>query len=375
MRVNNNPQIGTHTLVGDTRELRMEQVQHTLDNRSVNLAQANPGQLAANRAFGADMMSDIGMLQGMGGMPFGGADPMSQMAGMMMPPTQGFGLGTAQGDFMLLQMMQMMLLQQDMMFLFMMMMMSQMSQPQLPYQPQPVQPGNDPVVPMPEPSPGPAPAPTPAPGPAPEPTPEPTPAPTPTPEPEPAPEPDLPQPSPAPTPTPTETVDPEVAPDPRINELRIQAERNAVRIHEAVDGAGTDESALIEVLTRLDNDQLQALKVAYREMYGRELDSVIRADTGGDFGKTLQGLLKERPSEDEPISRSVLSSDARALYEAMDGWGTTESTLIEILTSRSKNHINHLKRHYQQTYNRSLPDHVSSETGGDFRRTLMAILG
>jgi annexin-like protein len=496
MQVNNQSHGSFFSGVGGTRQQRMDFVQTTLDNRGVHLGQATPTQLAANRSFGAQMMSDIGMLQGMGGMPMpccGGGMGMGygmggSGMGMMMPgfEMQGFEqlMHSHQNQVMMLMYMQQM---NEMMMMMYMMILQQMMQGQGQGQGQGQMPPHAdcpsipeaPVQPAPEPGhpehPG-------GPG-GPERPREPNPReerqpmtaaraarvlldnidlldtaagqgerdsiiglndlraaasnnpglpaelkeaiafvleneavlnaldvaagqgtkdnligrndleaflrrnerpeqgsddpavrpPADDDDSPPAVRPDRPRPEPSPepkAPTPPEPA----PPDPRQVQLRLEAQANATRIHEAVDGGGTDENALIQVLSRLNNEQLQALRTAYQEMYGRDLTAVVDSETSGDFGSAIVGLTRSRPDENEPVARAVLQSDARALHRAMRGMGTDETTLIEILTSRSRNHLNQLKQVYQQSYNQSLSDRVRGETSGDLQRTLLAVL-
>ncbi len=66
----------------------------------------------------------------------------------------------------------------------------------------------------------------------------------------------------------------------------------AQRIHEAVDGLGTNDKKLIRnIVSRCEID-MPLIKQAYRNMYGREMLSDVRGDTSGDYKKILSKLIE-----------------------------------------------------------------------------------
>jgi len=66
----------------------------------------------------------------------------------------------------------------------------------------------------------------------------------------------------------------------------------AERIHEAINGLGTNDKKLIRnIVSRCEID-LPQIKQCYRRMYGRELVSDVRGDTSGDYKKILSKLIQ-----------------------------------------------------------------------------------
>ncbi|MCJ1480714.1 hypothetical protein MMC06_000869 [Schaereria dolodes] len=65
---------------------------------------------------------------------------------------------------------------------------------------------------------------------------------------------------------------------------------------------------------------------------------------------------------------------ADTLFNAMKRVGTNEATLINVLSHYPTQLIPHLKQTYFQRHNRSLEDHVASETSHNFKLTLLSIL-
>jgi len=72
--------------------------------------------------------------------------------------------------------------------------------------------------------------------------------------------------------------------------------------------------------------------------------------------------------------RTPAEYSARELRKAMKGPGTDEETLIEIICTKSNEQIEQLKETYNEIFDRDLESDVESETRGDFKRLLIAIL-
>ncbi len=59
---------------------------------------------------------------------------------------------------------------------------------------------------------------------------------------------------------------------------------------------------------------------------------------------------------------------------SIKGLGTDESTLIELLTTRSTAQITEAKNAYAAKYNRDLEKDIKSDTSGDFKQILVSLL-
>jgi annexin A7/11 len=155
---------------------------------------------------------------------------------------------------------------------------------------------------------------------------------------------------------------------------RNAATRTAMALREAMEGVGTDEDALIRNLRGKSNAEIQEIKSAYQQMYGESLEERVRSETGGDFRNVLMGMLSGTRSEAPRADPVAATRDAAALREAMEGWGTDEDALSRVLTQRSPVQIKAIAEAYQQMYGESLRGRVESETSGDFRRSLLAVI-
>ncbi|KAM4029286.1 annexin A13 [Anomaloglossus baeobatrachus] len=143
----------------------------------------------------------------------------------------------------------------------------------------------------------------------------------------------------------------------------FNAERDCKALKKACKGLGTDEKAIIEILANRSSEQRQEIKLKYKTLYGKDLESVLKSELSGHFEKTALALL-DRPCE----------FDAKELRKAMKGAGSNESLLIQILCTRANQQIRNIKESYKKLFGRDLEADVHSETSGYFRKILISLL-
>lgn len=128
-------------------------------------------------------------------------------------------------------------------------------------------------------------------------------------------------------------------------------------------GFGTDERALIRALSDKDPLQIESIRSTYNRLFGRNLIDDMRKETSGYFQK---GLLQ--------LARGPLQADIHLLREAMDGPGTKETILNDILLSRTNADLKAIKSAYAQTFRRNLDDVVKGELSMKTERHFMLVL-
>ncbi|XP_025019725.1 annexin A6 isoform X3 [Python bivittatus] len=142
----------------------------------------------------------------------------------------------------------------------------------------------------------------------------------------------------------------------------FDADGDAKVLRKAMKGFGTDEDAIIEVVTQRSNDQRQEIVKAYKSHYGRDLMADLKSEVSGPLGKVILGLMMP-----------PAFYDAKQLKKAMEGAGTDESVLIEILATRNNKEIQAINAAYKEVYHKSLEDALSSDTSGHFKRILVSL--
>ncbi|XP_013145707.1 PREDICTED: annexin B10 isoform X2 [Papilio polytes] len=143
----------------------------------------------------------------------------------------------------------------------------------------------------------------------------------------------------------------------------FNAMEDAAALRAAMKGFGTDEQAIIDILTSRSNAQRQAISQAFTHEYGRDLIEDLKSELGGHFEDVIVALML--PPEEYLC---------KELNKCMEGLGTDESVLIEILCTRTKKEIADIVQAYERLYDRPLAEHMCSETSGDFRRLLTLIV-
>ncbi|OWK08052.1 ANXA7 [Cervus elaphus hippelaphus] len=66
---------------------------------------------------------------------------------------------------------------------------------------------------------------------------------------------------------------------------------------------------------------------------------------------------------------------AERLYYSMKGAGTDDSTLVRIVVTRSEIDLVQIKQMFSQMYQKTLGTVIASDTSGDYRKLLLAIVG
>ncbi|KAK2495309.1 hypothetical protein MC885_020911 [Smutsia gigantea] len=137
---------------------------------------------------------------------------------------------------------------------------------------------------------------------------------------------------------------------------------DAKALRKAMKGLGTDEDTIIDILTHRSNAQRQQIRQVFKSHFGRDLMADLKSELSGDLARLILGLMM-LPAH----------YDAKQLKKAMEGAGTDEKTLIEILATRTNAEIRAINEAYKEDYHKSLEDALSSDTSGHFKRILISL--
>lgn len=141
----------------------------------------------------------------------------------------------------------------------------------------------------------------------------------------------------------------------------------------AMDGLGTNEKAIIQIVAGKTPQQIETLKAKFQEKFGEDLYKRIDDETwdwgmsmfvGTNFRQAMLGLLRE------PIERL-----ACAVRDCMVGWGTDDTGLITLLVHLSERQRRDLVSKYAEIKNGGdLYKAIESDTSGDYKRALLALV-
>lgn len=143
----------------------------------------------------------------------------------------------------------------------------------------------------------------------------------------------------------------------------------------ATKGAGTSDSALIEMFASRSNRQIKSMSEAYLEVTGRSLNHDLKGEVSGDYGKTLLILCEGKRDESTHVDSAQAKADAQALYDAGEKkWGTDESKFIDILCHRSVPQLRQTLVDYKAISGKTLQESIESEMSGHLEKLLVAIV-
>lgn len=128
------------------------------------------------------------------------------------------------------------------------------------------------------------------------------------------------------------------------------------RLHEAMSGPGTKEIVLNDVLLSRSNADMQAIKNAYRQSFGRTLETAVKGDLSMKTERHfLMVLAGNRMEESAPVIPQQVDDDVMKLYKATEAkLGTDELLVCDILSTRSDNQIRAINHTYKQKFKRDL---------------------
>ncbi|XP_048057009.1 annexin A2 isoform X2 [Megalobrama amblycephala] len=141
----------------------------------------------------------------------------------------------------------------------------------------------------------------------------------------------------------------------------FRAERDVTVLQAALEKK--DVSTVVRILTNRSNSQRQSLARAYKNVSQKDLDASLKKVLSGDLQSLILGLMMT-PEQFE----------AHRLRKAMEGAGTDEETLLEVLCTRTPRQLSNITTTYSQEFKRDLEKDLLSESSGDFSKLIVALL-
>ncbi|KAE8285177.1 Annexin A3 35-alpha calcimedin Annexin III [Larimichthys crocea] len=147
-----------------------------------------------------------------------------------------------------------------------------------------------------------------------------------------------------------------------------KAKADAKALYEAGEKKwGTDEGKFIDILCHRSIPQLRQTLVEYKNISKKTLQESIESEMSGELEKLLVAVVK--------CVKNVPAYLAERLFKSMKGAGTTESTLIRIITSRSEIDLLDIRAEYKKLFGYTLYSQLESEVSGSFGDTLKQLCG
>ncbi|ORY58529.1 uncharacterized protein BCR38DRAFT_377222 [Pseudomassariella vexata] len=147
-------------------------------------------------------------------------------------------------------------------------------------------------------------------------------------------------------------------------------------LSKALDRAGTDEDALMNVLLCRSNADIAAIIAEYKRIKGRDLLTEIKDDVDDTLFRLYSMVLSATKAEDSvPPSPPDTDLKVTELHRATEGViGANAVMVAQIFTSSNSAQIRDISYAYQRKYHRSLRDVIEKEFRGDMEDALLYML-
>lgn len=140
-------------------------------------------------------------------------------------------------------------------------------------------------------------------------------------------------------------------------------EKDAQILREAMKGWGTNEDAIIKLVTTRNNADRQEIIKFYKSSFGRDLIEDLADELADEVKKVVIGMF-----------RTPVDYDCHELRRAIKGVGTDEDVLIEIIGSRPTSTLKKIKERFLDLFKVDLEKEIEDECGSDLKRLLISLL-
>ncbi|ONI20752.1 hypothetical protein PRUPE_2G031900 [Prunus persica] len=148
-----------------------------------------------------------------------------------------------------------------------------------------------------------------------------------------------------------------VAPD------HFSPNEDAEALHKACKGWGTDEKAVISILSHRNAAQRYEIRLAYEGLYHEDLIKRLESELSGDFEKAVYRWILD------PTDRYAVLA-----HVAIKKPETDYNVIVEISSTLSPEELLAVRRAYQLRYKHSLEEDLAAHTTGDIRKLLVALV-
>jgi hypothetical protein len=129
---------------------------------------------------------------------------------------------------------------------------------------------------------------------------------------------------------------------------------------------GIDKDKYIKYFAQLSPCELMHLAREFHREYGKSLIEVIKKELGGDIQKLVITIFYANINPSEYF--------ATRIREAVKGVGTKEKILNRVIITRNEVDMDVIKKYYKTLYSRDLVEDVKSDTSGDYRKLVIALI-
>ena len=134
-------------------------------------------------------------------------------------------------------------------------------------------------------------------------------------------------------------------------------------LYKSIKKREVDKDALIKVTAENPLKERLKIKEKYKVTYGQDLFDDFKSNLSGDFLDLMLALYTD-----------IYEYDSEQCHKAIEGLGTNEDTLIEIIGTRPSWMLKIIKEEYKKNYKIDLENDVINDTSGFFKNLLVCLL-
>ena len=121
---------------------------------------------------------------------------------------------------------------------------------------------------------------------------------------------------------------------------------------------------IINIICERTNDQRQQIKEKYISNYGVDLSEALNKKLSGDLGSLIKGLLY-----------NPVDYDVEQIFKAIEGLGTDDEVLIEIISTRPSSHLQKVNKRYIELHPKeTIEQAIIGDTSGAYQKLLVAMV-
>jgi hypothetical protein len=149
-----------------------------------------------------------------------------------------------------------------------------------------------------------------------------------------------------------------------------ELENKSTQFHEALSGKDLNEQSienLTDILCVTTNEERQLIRSYFKKSYNHPIQNDIKERFTGDLSLLQEIMIN--------MFDTPYEYDARELRKALsDSLGDEDDTIIEIFSSRPKDHLNTVDLAYSKFYDTSLKDELKSQLPKLFAEFLLLLM-
>ena len=149
------------------------------------------------------------------------------------------------------------------------------------------------------------------------------------------------------------------------------AEADCDALFGAMDGVGTTDRILSEIIVTASNAELRVIQQRYQEKFDRSLLDHINDEVSGDYRDFLVQCLKCERQEGAAPDEGLADEQVARLVKAAKGWGCNEGEFTEILGKASVQQMDLIEAKFQEQEGKSLANLIEGEMGGSLEWAML----